>query len=72
VQRKQQNSDLILTISQKPFNKINQEEPYKMFHKQMKGSVQKPHKCSMCSFGKTRLKFARFTWRLLQILGLPT
>jgi len=27
----------------------------------LKALVYKPDKCSMCSFGKTRLKFARFT-----------
>jgi len=27
----------------------------------LKAPVHKPDKCSMCSFGKTRLKFARFT-----------
>ena len=27
----------------------------------LKALVHKPDKCSMCSFGKTRLKFARFT-----------
>jgi len=31
----------------------------------LKGSVHKPHKCSVCSFGKAWLKFARFTWRYL-------
>jgi len=39
----------------------------------LKGSVHKPDKCSMCSFGKTRLKFTRFSLRdvFLQVLGLP-
>ena len=40
---------------------------------ELKGSVHKPVKCSMCSFEKTRLKFTRFIRDFfLQILGLHT
>jgi len=32
----------------------------------LKGSVHKLDQCSTCSFGNTRLKFTRFTWRFCQ------
>jgi len=34
--------------------------------------MHKPVKCSMCSFGKTWLKFARFTWRFFANIGPTT
>jgi len=35
----------------------------------LNASMHKQDKCSMCSFGKTRLKFALFTWRLFANIG---